>query len=68
MTALDLKNGELGGVVAWHSTHHVPTEQLPTVFAEFQALTYCWGPTSAMSIGISGTGAGSGGVPPAQYT
>ncbi|AWS47856.1 class I SAM-dependent methyltransferase [Streptosporangium sp. 'caverna'] len=35
MTALDLKDGELGGIVAWYSTHHVPTEQLPVVFAEF---------------------------------
>ena len=35
MTALDLKDGELGGIVAWYSTHHTPTEQLPTVFAEF---------------------------------
>ncbi|MFD1537442.1 class I SAM-dependent methyltransferase [Nonomuraea guangzhouensis] len=24
MTALDLKDGELGGVVAWYSTHHIP--------------------------------------------
>ncbi|MGV9770855.1 class I SAM-dependent DNA methyltransferase [Streptosporangium sp. NPDC003464] len=36
MTALDLKDGGLGGIVAWYSTHHVPTEQLPVVFAEFQ--------------------------------
>lgn len=35
MAALDLKDGELGGIVAWYSTHHVPTEQLPVVFAEF---------------------------------
>ncbi len=35
MTALDLKDGELGGVIAWYSTHHIPTEHLPTVFAEF---------------------------------
>lgn len=35
MTALDLKDNELGGIVAWYSTQHIPSEQLPTVFAEF---------------------------------
>ncbi|MEV2273520.1 class I SAM-dependent DNA methyltransferase [Nonomuraea africana] len=35
MTALDLGDDELGGIVAWYSTHHIPSEQLPTVFAEF---------------------------------
>ncbi|MDP9847055.1 class I SAM-dependent DNA methyltransferase [Streptosporangium lutulentum] len=35
MTALDLKDGELGGVLAWWSTHHIPWEQLPVVYAEF---------------------------------
>ncbi|MET8008420.1 class I SAM-dependent methyltransferase [Streptomyces sp. NPDC005271] len=35
MTALDLRDGELGGVLAFYSTHHTPPEQLPGVFAEF---------------------------------
>jgi SAM-dependent methyltransferase len=35
MTALDLADGELGGIVAWYSTHHTPAELLPVVFAEF---------------------------------
>ncbi|MFF3492707.1 class I SAM-dependent methyltransferase [Streptomyces sp. NPDC002795] len=35
MTALDLADGSLGGVVAWYSTVHTPPELLPTVFAEF---------------------------------
>lgn len=35
MTALDLPDGELGGVVAWYSTIHIPPADLPKVFAEF---------------------------------
>ncbi|NUR88260.1 MAG: class I SAM-dependent methyltransferase [Nonomuraea sp.] len=35
MTALDLRDGALGGILAWYSTHHVPAEQLPAVFAGF---------------------------------
>jgi SAM-dependent methyltransferase len=35
MTALDLPDGELGGIVAWWSIFHVPPEVLPVVFAEF---------------------------------
>ncbi|MFF0074747.1 class I SAM-dependent DNA methyltransferase [Streptomyces sp. NPDC005494] len=35
MLALDLPDGELGGLLAWYSTIHVPDEQLPLAFAEF---------------------------------
>ncbi|MDJ0380328.1 class I SAM-dependent methyltransferase [Streptomyces sp. G-G2] len=35
MTALDLADGVLGGVLAWYSTVHTPPELLPVVFAEF---------------------------------
>jgi ubiquinone/menaquinone biosynthesis C-methylase UbiE len=35
MTALDLKDGVLGGIVSWYSIVHTPPEVLPTVFAEF---------------------------------
>ncbi|MFC1433684.1 class I SAM-dependent methyltransferase [Streptacidiphilus sp. N1-3] len=35
MTALDLADGELGGLVAWWSILHTPPEVLPVVFAEF---------------------------------
>ncbi len=35
MTALDLADGALGGVLAWYSTVHTPPELLPVVFAEF---------------------------------
>lgn len=35
MTAVDAKDGALGGIVAWYSIIHVPREQLPAVFAEF---------------------------------
>src|ERR1700685_3132759 len=35
MTALDLGDGELGGIVAWYSIIHTPPELLPVVFAEF---------------------------------
>jgi SAM-dependent methyltransferase len=35
MTALDLPDASLRGVVAWYSTVHTPPELLPTVFAEF---------------------------------
>ena len=34
MTALDLDDGALGGVVAWYSIIHLPPEQLPPAFAE----------------------------------
>jgi SAM-dependent methyltransferase len=36
MTALDLPDGELGGILAWYSTHHLPPAELPAVFAEFR--------------------------------
>lgn len=35
MLALDLPSGSLGGILAWYSTIHVPSERLPEVFAEF---------------------------------
>lgn len=35
MTALDIEDNTLGGVVAWYSTIHVPDDHLPTAFAEF---------------------------------
>ncbi|MFF8674666.1 class I SAM-dependent DNA methyltransferase [Streptomyces sp. NPDC015242] len=34
MTALDIATGELGGVLAYYSTHHTPPRHLPAVFAE----------------------------------
>ncbi|MBB5853939.1 class I SAM-dependent DNA methyltransferase [Amycolatopsis umgeniensis] len=36
MTALDLPDGELGGLVAWWSIFHLPPEVLPALFAEFR--------------------------------
>jgi SAM-dependent methyltransferase len=35
MTALPIRDNELGGILAYYSTHHTPPEQLPAVFAEF---------------------------------
>ncbi|MBK3564447.1 class I SAM-dependent methyltransferase [Streptomyces sp. MBT62] len=35
MTAPAIGDGELGGVLAYFSTHHTPPEQLPIVFGEF---------------------------------
>lgn len=35
MLALDLPDGALGGILAWYSTIHVPSDRLPEVFAEF---------------------------------
>ncbi|MET8962217.1 class I SAM-dependent methyltransferase [Streptomyces sp. NPDC004074] len=35
MTGLALPDGELGGILAYYSTHHTPPEVLPVVFAEF---------------------------------
>ncbi|HCT81054.1 MAG TPA: SAM-dependent methyltransferase [Micromonosporaceae bacterium] len=35
MTALDLPDATLGGIVALYSIIHIPTEQLPAAFAEF---------------------------------
>ncbi|MEV8453797.1 methyltransferase domain-containing protein [Streptomyces sp. NPDC052095] len=36
MTALPVRGGVLGGVLAYYSTHHTPPELLPLVFGEFQ--------------------------------
>jgi SAM-dependent methyltransferase len=36
MTALELGDDELGGILAYYSTHHTPPELLPVVFAEFR--------------------------------
>ncbi|MCX4749747.1 class I SAM-dependent methyltransferase [Kitasatospora sp. NBC_01287] len=35
MTALEVGDGELGGILAHYSVHHTPPELLPVVFAEF---------------------------------
>jgi hypothetical protein len=35
MTALDIGDDELGGILAFYSTHHTPPDYLPVVFAEF---------------------------------
>jgi SAM-dependent methyltransferase len=35
MTALDLRDDELGGILAYFSTYHTPPQWLPVVFAEF---------------------------------
>lgn len=35
MTALDLPDEHLGGILAWYSTYHTPPEYVPVVFAEF---------------------------------
>jgi SAM-dependent methyltransferase len=35
MTALDLPDGALGGIVAWYSLIHIPPERRPDVLAEF---------------------------------
>jgi len=35
MTELAIKDGELGGILAYYSTHHTPPELLPIVYAEF---------------------------------
>ena len=35
MSALDLADGALGGIVAWYSIIHTPPDLLPAVFAEF---------------------------------
>jgi SAM-dependent methyltransferase len=36
MTALDLADGVLGGILAFYSVIHTPPRQLPDVFTEFQ--------------------------------
>ena len=36
MTALQLADSSLGGIVAWYSIIHTPPAQLPDVFAEFR--------------------------------
>jgi len=35
LAALDLPDGDLGGIVAWYSIIHTPPEDLPVAFAEF---------------------------------
>ncbi|SDC90857.1 Ubiquinone/menaquinone biosynthesis C-methylase UbiE [Actinokineospora iranica] len=40
MAALDLADGELGGIVSWYSVIHTPPRELPAYFREFRrALT-----------------------------
>ncbi|HEX5404750.1 MAG TPA: class I SAM-dependent methyltransferase [Pseudonocardiaceae bacterium] len=36
MTALDVEDGTLGGIVAWYSIIHVPSEHVPAVLTEFR--------------------------------
>ncbi|MDI3424198.1 class I SAM-dependent methyltransferase [Streptomyces luteolus] len=36
MTALPVRDGALGGILAYYSTHHLPPELLPVVYAEFR--------------------------------
>lgn len=36
MLALDIPDSTLAGIIAWYSIIHVPTDQLPVVFAEFR--------------------------------
>ncbi|GII28398.1 class I SAM-dependent methyltransferase [Planotetraspora mira] len=36
MDALDLADGELGGIVSWYSIIHTPPQELPPYFAEFR--------------------------------
>ncbi|MFM9371166.1 class I SAM-dependent methyltransferase [Streptomyces sp. Da 82-17] len=36
MTALPVRDGALGGILAYYSTHHLPPEALPGVYAEFR--------------------------------
>ncbi|WP_323377749.1 class I SAM-dependent methyltransferase [Streptomyces cyaneochromogenes] len=36
MTALEMRDDELGDIPAWYSTHHTPQEWLLEVFAECQ--------------------------------
>lgn len=35
MTSLPIQDNDLGGILAYYSTHHTPPESLPRVFAEF---------------------------------
>jgi SAM-dependent methyltransferase len=35
MSVLESGDGELGGILAYYSTHHLPPESLPGAFAEF---------------------------------
>jgi ubiquinone/menaquinone biosynthesis C-methylase UbiE len=36
MTALDVPDGHLGGIVAWYSLIHVPPAEIPAALAEFR--------------------------------
>lgn len=38
MTALDIADASVGGVLAFYSTHHTPPEWLPVVFGEFHRI------------------------------
>ncbi|MEV8624650.1 class I SAM-dependent methyltransferase [Streptomyces sp. NBC_01268] len=44
MTALDLADGSLGGVLSWYSTVHLPTAELCDAFAEFRRVLVPGGP------------------------
>ncbi|MCC3653972.1 class I SAM-dependent methyltransferase [Streptomyces sp. S07_1.15] len=54
MTALELADGELGGILAYYSTHHTPPELLPVVFGEFHRTLAPDG--HLMLVGHAGTG------------
>ncbi|MEV6942428.1 methyltransferase domain-containing protein [Streptomyces sp. NPDC051172] len=36
MTALDIEDGSVAGILAYYSTHHTPPDLLPLVYGEFQ--------------------------------
>lgn len=38
MTALDLADGELAGIVSWYSVIHAPPRELPAYFSEFRRI------------------------------
>ncbi|HEX4223834.1 MAG TPA: methyltransferase domain-containing protein [Pseudonocardiaceae bacterium] len=39
MTALDLPDGELAGIVSWYSLIHTPPAELPAILAEFHRVS-----------------------------
>ncbi len=57
MDAIDVPDGELGGLLSWYSAIHVPPPEMPAYFAEFRRVL---APGGHLLIGFFESGGGPG--------